>query len=40
MGSGFGHKIGRDGGINKKKRRESGIFLTPIVDPHILNILE
>ena len=25
MGSGFGHKIGRDGGIDKKKRRESGI---------------
>ena len=25
-GSGFGHKIGRDGGIEKKKRRESGIW--------------
>ena len=25
MGSGFGHKIGRDGGIDKKKRRENGI---------------
>ena len=24
-GSGFGHKIGRDGGSKKKKRRESGI---------------
>ena len=25
-GSGFGRKIGRDGGIEKKKRRESGIW--------------
>ena len=25
IGSGFGHKIGRDGGTEKKKRRESGI---------------
>ena len=26
MGSGFGHKIGRDDGIEKKKRRESEIW--------------
>ena len=25
-GSEFGHKIGRDGGIEQKKRRESGIW--------------
>ena len=33
-GSGFGRKMGRHSGIEKKKRRESG-FETPIVDPRI-----